>query len=82
LAADCWLQSDWKTVLNTYSPENIFNTDETGLYYKATLDYCLIFKIASACAGKKDKDRITVLLTCSMMGTIKMKPLVRKEQIS
>jgi hypothetical protein len=75
-AADNWLQTDWKTVLKTFSPEDIFNTDKTGLYYRATPDYCMIFKNASACAGKKVKDRSTVLLTCSMTGTVKMKPLV------
>jgi hypothetical protein len=47
-----------------------------GLYYRGTPDYCMIFKNASASAGKKVKDRITVLLTCNMMGTIKTKPLV------
>jgi hypothetical protein len=45
-AADTWLQTDWKTVLNTYSLEDIFNTDKMGLYCKATPDYCMIFKNA------------------------------------
>jgi hypothetical protein len=36
----------------------------------------MIFKNASASAGKKVKDRITVLLTCNMTGIIKIKPLV------
>jgi hypothetical protein len=36
----------------------------------------MIFKNASACAGKKVKDRITVLLTCNMTETLKMKPPV------
>jgi hypothetical protein len=62
--------------LRTAGPEDIFNTDETALYYTATPDYYMIFKNASASAGKKVKDIITVLLTCSMMETIKMKPLV------
>jgi hypothetical protein len=69
LAADNWLQTDWKL-------ENIFKTDETGLYYRATPDYSMIFKKASASAGKKVTDKITVLLTYNMTGTIKMKPLV------
>jgi hypothetical protein len=41
-----------------------------------TPDYCMIFKNASAPAGKKVTDRITVLLTCNFVGTINMKPLV------
>jgi hypothetical protein len=50
-AADNWLQTDLKTVLNTYGPDDIFNTDETGLYYRATPGYCMSFKNASASAG-------------------------------
>jgi hypothetical protein len=45
-------------LLNTYSPEDIFNTDETGLYYRATPDYFMIFKNDPASVGKKVKDRI------------------------
>jgi hypothetical protein len=71
-----WLQTEWKTLLNTYSPDDIFNTDETGLYYGDTPNYCMIFKNDSASAGKKVRDRNTVLLTCNMMETIKMTPLV------
>jgi hypothetical protein len=37
----------------------------------------MIFKNASASAGKKVKDRIIVLLTCNMTRTNKMKLLVR-----
>ena len=36
----------------------------------------MVLKNSSKSAGKKLKDRITVLLTCNMTGTIKLKPLV------
>ena len=75
-AAENWLKTSWKTVAETYNPEDIFNTDETALYYRATPDHCMVLKNSSASAGKKLKDRITVLLTCNMTGTIKLKPLV------
>jgi hypothetical protein len=75
-AAGNWLQTDWKAVLNTYSPVDVFNADKTELYYRATPDYSMIFKNSSASSGKKVKDRIIVLLTCNMTGTIKMKSLV------
>jgi hypothetical protein len=39
----------------------------------------MVFKNATASAGKKIKNRITVLLTCNMPGTIKMKPIIVKK---
>lgn len=71
--ADYWIETTWPTVLNKYGPENIFNLDETGLYYRATPDYCIVLKNAPASAGKKNKARITVALTCNMTGTVKKK---------
>ncbi|XP_025206204.1 tigger transposable element-derived protein 4-like [Melanaphis sacchari] len=66
--ADSWIKTTWPTDLNKYGPENIFNLDETGLYYRATPDYCMVLKNAPASAGKKNKARITVALTCNMTG--------------
>lgn len=74
--ADSWIKTTWPTVLNKYGPVNIFNLDETGLYYRATPDYCMVLKNAPASAGKKNKARITVALTCNMTGTVKKKPIV------
>jgi hypothetical protein len=57
-AADNWLQTDLKTVSNSYGPEDVF--------YKTKQDFrselLQIYKNAAASAGKKFKDRITVLL--------------------
>ncbi|KAL4120835.1 hypothetical protein QTP88_013453 [Uroleucon formosanum] len=74
--ADSWIKTTWPTVLNKYTPENIFNLDETGLDYGVTPDYCMVLKNAPASAGKKNKARITLALTCNMTGTVKKKPIV------
>jgi hypothetical protein len=68
---DFWIKTTWPTILNKYAPENIFNLNETGLYYRATPDYCMGLKNATASAGKKNKARITLALTCNMTGTVK-----------
>jgi len=36
--AGFWIKTTWPTILNKYAPENFFNLDETGLYYRATPD--------------------------------------------
>jgi hypothetical protein len=48
-SADESASNDWKVdrlkiILNDFSPDNIFNADETGLYYRATPDGFLCFK--------------------------------------
>jgi hypothetical protein len=56
-----------------------FNADKMGIYYRASPGYHMIFKNASASTEKKGKDRIAVLFTCNMIGTIKTKPLVSRK---
>lgn len=57
-----------------YEPRDIFNMDETGIFFKAGKR--TFVKSGSDCAGGKcAKDRITVLLCASMTGE-KLKPLV------
>lgn len=38
--------------------QDIFNTDETGLYQRPIPDHCLLFKKSLAAASKKLKDRL------------------------
>jgi hypothetical protein len=59
-AADNWLQTHWKPVLNIYRhcPEDIFNTGETGLYCRATPDYCIIFKMPQLLQGRRLKTEL------------------------
>ncbi|KAL4101085.1 hypothetical protein QTP88_021105 [Uroleucon formosanum] len=66
-SADESASNDWKVdrlkiILNDFSPDNIFNADETGLYYRATPDGSLCFKKNVLSGSKKAMDRITVLL--------------------
>lgn len=70
---------DWKTklplILRNYSPRDVYNADETGLYYRAMPNKTFALK-NEKCAGKKAaKQRLTILLCANMEGE-KEDPLV------
>lgn len=58
-----------------YKPEDIFNCDETGLFWKAPPNKSLVQKYEKSSGIKYSKERITVLLCASANGE-KLKPLV------
>lgn len=56
-------------LLKTYSPEQIYNADETALYYRALPDSTYVEKEKKAQRGfKTAKDRVTLLVVCNMNG--------------
>ena len=63
---------DWrkrlKSICEGYSRANIFNADETGLFYRALPTRSMVAKGDEARGGKKSKERISVLLACSCEG--------------
>ncbi|XP_042225918.1 tigger transposable element-derived protein 1-like [Homarus americanus] len=60
-----------------YIPEQVFNVDETGLYWKKMLDRTYIAKEEKTMPGFKAlKDRITLLLGGNAAGDCKLKPLL------
>jgi hypothetical protein len=58
-------------ICSDFEPCNIFNCDETGLYYRALLSA----KSASSKGVKNSKERLTIMFACSATGE-KLKPLV------
>lgn len=62
-------------IVSGYSPEDVFNCDETGLYFRALPDKTLSARNQSTKGTKVSKERVTVMLTCSAAGE-KLKPLV------
>lgn len=44
-----WISTVWPKLKIKYSPEDIFNTDETGLFFKLTPDKTLKFKEEKCC---------------------------------
>lgn len=60
-----------------YLPEQVFNADESGLFWKKMPDRTFISKEERTASGfKASKDRITVMLCTNSSGTCKFKPLL------
>ncbi|PFX11437.1 tigger transposable element-derived protein 6-like [Stylophora pistillata] len=70
---------DWEkrleTILEGYALEDIYNADETGVFFRALPTKSLVLRGEQCSGGKKSKDRLTLLLACSATGR-KLKPLV------
>ncbi|VVC37159.1 DDE superfamily endonuclease domain,Homeobox domain-like,HTH CenpB-type DNA-binding domain [Cinara cedri] len=74
--ADEWKLTKLPQILAKISLEDIYNADETGLYYRATPDGSLCFKHELIAGSKKAMERITVLCCVNVSGTDKKKLLV------
>lgn len=51
-----------------YQPEDVYNCDETGLFFRALPDKTLALKTEKCSGGKLSKERLTVLHCVSMSG--------------
>ncbi|XP_041357847.1 tigger transposable element-derived protein 6-like [Gigantopelta aegis] len=65
-AADNWMKEQLPKL-----PDDVYNADETGIYFRAIPDGTLIYKSEKLSGGKKQKERITALVACNMSGTDK-----------
>jgi hypothetical protein len=70
----------WKVQLSNLmqgkNPKDIFNLDETGLFYQCLPDKTLTLKNQKCNGGKLSKHRITVLVGANMDGSEKLPLLV------
>ena len=71
-----WISSGLPELLGKYRPNDVYNADETGLYYRATPDGSLCYCRETLSGSKKTMQRITVLCCSNMTGTDKCKLLV------
>ena len=64
--------NDWKSKLPTvcegYTPQDIFNMDETGLFYRDTPKSTFKVNGEECTGGKRSKERLTIALCASMTG--------------
>ncbi|XP_003369532.1 tigger transposable element-derived protein 6 [Trichinella spiralis] len=72
---DTW-KDRLQVLLNDYRPDDVFNADEMGLFYRILPDKTLTFKGENCSGDKLSKERLTVLLCCNESGTEMVKPLV------
>ncbi|XP_067940521.1 tigger transposable element-derived protein 4-like [Watersipora subatra] len=71
-----WKEEVLTPLLQTYTYDEIFNMDETELFYKLMVDKTLHFKREKCKEGKLSKERLTVALCANMSGTKKEVPIV------
>ena len=65
---ESWRSSVLPPLLEQFKPEDIYNLDETGLFFRLKPDRTLEFTGERCSGGKKSKDRLTVLVGASMSG--------------
>lgn len=75
------MMSEWKTVtlprlLKMFAPKDIYNMDETGLFFRLTPERTLTFKNDPCHGGKKSKERLTAVICANMDGSDKLDLLV------
>lgn len=70
----------WKSrlpdLIDDYNADDIYNADETGLFYKALPNKSMVSKGESGHGVKLAKDRITVLLCSNLSGSDKLPPFI------
>ena len=69
--AEAWMENVYPDLIRDYDSRDIFNADETGLYFKALPSGTLTVKGSIPSGGKVLKDRITMLLLCNQNGSEK-----------
>lgn len=74
-AADEWVERN-RPIFEAYAESDVFNTDETGLFYNLTPAKTLAVRGSTCHGGKLSKQRLTILLCCNADGSEKCPPLV------
>lgn len=69
--AEKWVKNVLPGIIEKYDPNDIFNADESGLFYKATPSGTLAVAGTQPTGGKVPKDRMTVLFLCNSTGSEK-----------
>ncbi|GBN25710.1 Tigger transposable element-derived protein 6 [Araneus ventricosus] len=67
------MENIWPDIIHNYDEKNIFNADETDLFYKLTPNQTLKFKGEKCVGDKLSKVRITILVCAIMNGSGKHK---------
>ena len=74
---DEWRNQKLPSILSKYSPDDIYNADETGLFYQCLPNKTYTLKGEKASHGlKESKQRLTVLVATNMSGSDKVAPLI------
>nr|XP_026484223.1 tigger transposable element-derived protein 4-like [Vanessa tameamea] len=72
-AVEDWMTQKWPTLCEGYTPDDIFNADETDFFYNLTPDRTLKFKGENCSRGKMPKTRLPIMVAADMTGSCKKK---------
>lgn len=61
-----------------YKPEDTYNADENGLYFKALQDQTLPLKSEKCAGAKMPNERLIILFCTSMVGEKEKRLVIRK----
>ena len=79
-AVDDNTNEDWKSrlpvILEHYNPVDVYNCDETSLFFKMLSNRSLVIDKGNCKDGERSNERFIVLLCTNWAGTDKLKPLV------
>lgn len=68
VAADSWIKEVWPTIISEYAPADIYNADETALYFRALPEHTYALRNEKTKGVKISKERVTILCCASMTG--------------
>ena len=73
-----FLETTLRSLLQEYEPNDIYNANETSLFYKALANRMYAFSAETVRGSKylNSKDRLSLMLCTSMTGTDKLPPLI------
>lgn len=71
-----WISKEWPEICAKFSPAQIFNADETGLFWQMLPSKTLDVRGSTCHGGKMSKVRVSVLLAANMDGSQKLQPFV------
>jgi len=71
-----WIDIKLPKLIDGYKPEDIFNGDEFGLFWRLLSNKTYKLKGQTFKCGKKSRERVSVFICANMTGTEKLKPIV------
>nr|XP_050023958.1 tigger transposable element-derived protein 6-like [Dermacentor andersoni] len=80
-AAVAWVETNVGQLLEKYSAKDLFNADETALFYQMLPQKTLALKGERCQGGEQSRVHVTVLLCANMDGSEKMPALVWDERL-
>ncbi len=75
-AADKWVTEVLPTILARYSLSQVFNCDETAVFYRRMARKGFVAAGENPAGSKQAKECLTALVTCNMDGSVKPKLLI------